>query len=138
MNIYLREGGYSRRRPELQRQISSLSQTPVHMYDISPCSPWAILLENGFRFGLVAMVTKLGLWLVKHGNKCNSKTKYHRTFKIGRMVHHINAHKTMKPDFLCGCHGNQEPTNQGIFNSNSNLKIDIKNPASWFCSPLLA
>ena len=131
-------GGYSGRRPELQRQISRLSQMPAHMDDISPCSPWSILSENGFRFDLVAMVTKLGLWLVKHGNECNSKTKYHRTFKIGRVVHQINAHKTMKPDFLRGCHGNQEPTNQDIFNRNSNLKIDIKNPASWFCSPLLA
>ena len=47
---------------------------PAHMDDIPPRSPWPVLFENGCRFSLVAMVTRLGLWLVKHGNKRNSKT----------------------------------------------------------------
>ena len=137
VTVWLRRG-YSGSEPELRHRIWPLSQMPAYMNDKSPWSPWSILLENGFHFGLVAMVTTLGLWLVKHGNKRNSKTNYCRTFKISMVVHLMNAHKIMKPDFLFGCHGNQEPTNQDIFKRNSNLKIDIKNPASWFCSSYLA
>ena len=85
------------------------------------------------------MVTRLGLLLVKPCAKRNSINQLLQYFsKFGRVVHKNNTHKTMKPDFFCGCHGNREPTNQDIFNHNSNLKIDIKNPASWLCSPMLA
>ena len=56
---------------------------PAHMNDTPPQSPWLVLFENGCRFSLVAMVTGLGLWLVKHGNKRNSKTNFRSTFKIG-------------------------------------------------------
>ena len=70
------------------------------------------------------MVTGLGLWLVKHGTKRNSKTNFRSTFKIGKVVHKNNAHKTMKPDFWRGCHGNQEAANQGILWRN--LKCEKK------------
>ena len=106
---------------------------PAHMDDIPPRSPWPILIENGCRFSLVAMVTRLGLWLVKHGNKRNSKTNFRSTFKIGRVVHKNNSHKTMKPDFWCGCHGNQEAAKQGVLWRNLKFEKKIKKSSSWFC-----
>ena len=102
---------------------------PAHMDDIQPRSPWPVLFENGCRFSLVAMVTRLGLWLVKHGNKRNSKTNFRSTFKLGRVVHKNNSHKTMKPDFWCGCHGNQEAANQGILWRNLKFEQKIKKKA---------
>ena len=108
------------------------------MDDIPPEAHNPYFFKNGCRFSLVAMVTRLGLLLVKPCAKRNSITNYCSTFKFGRVVHKNNTHKNMKPDFFCGCHGNREPTNQDIYNHNSNLKIDIRNPASWFCSPKLA
>ena len=39
-----------------------------------------------------------------------------------------NANKTMSPDFLYDCHGNQAPANQVFFRCISNLKTKIKNP----------
>ena len=76
------------------------------------------------------MVTRPGLWLVKHGNKRNSKTNFRSTFKIGRVVDKNNSHKTMKPDFWRGCHGNQEAANQGILWRN--LKFEKKNQKKLF------
>ena len=106
---------------------------PAHMDHIPPQSPWPVLFENGCCFSLVAMVTRLGLWLVKHGNKRNSKTNFHSTFKLGRVVHKNNSHKTMKPDFWRGCHGNQEAANQGILWHNLKFEKKIKKSSSWFC-----
>ena len=80
-----------------------------------------------------SMVTRLGLWLVKHGNKRNSKTNFHSTFKLGRVVHKNNSHKTMKPDFWRGCHGNQEAANQGILWHNLKFEKKIKKSSSRFC-----
>ena len=83
-----------------------------------------------FGFAIVAMVTKQSLGLVENGNKCNSNTLYRIVTIFGVQVHMDNTHETMKPDFLIGCHGNREPTNQDILQPNSNLKIDIKIQAS--------
>ena len=37
-----------------------------------------------------------------------------------------NTHKTMKPDFFCGCHGNQEPTDQEFSHHNLKMQHDLK------------
>ena len=127
------KGGFNGQQPNFQHQIWALSWMPAHMDDIPPQSPWPVLFENGCRFSLVAMVTRLGLWLVKHGNKRNSKTNFRSTFKLGTVVHKNNSHKTMKPDFWCGCHGNQEAANQGILWRNFKFEQKIKKSSSWFC-----
>jgi len=44
----------------------------------------------------------------------------------------------MSPDFLIGCHGNQDAANQDILNHNSKSKTDIEKNSSWFCRYYLA
>ena len=56
---------------------------------------------------LVAMVTMQGLWLAKHENGCNSKTKSRIGFIIGELVDENIPEGLMEPDFLLGCHGNR-------------------------------
>ena len=115
--------GFNGQQPNFHIKFEHFSKCQ-HLDDIPSRSPWPILFENDCRFSLVAMVTRLGLWLVKHGNKRNSKTNFRSTFKIGRVVHKNNSHKTLKLDFWRSCHGNQEVANLGILWRN--LKFEKK------------
>ena len=53
------------------------------------------------------MVTMQGLWLAKHENGCDSKTKSRIGFIIGGLVDENIPEGLMEPDFLFGCHGNR-------------------------------
>ena len=53
------------------------------------------------------MVTMQNLWLAKHENGCNSKTKSRIGFIIGGLVDENIPEGLMEPDFLFGCHGNR-------------------------------
>ena len=124
------KGGSMVNSPIFNIKFEHFPKCQPHMDDIPPRSQWSVLFENGCRFSLVTMVTRLGLWLVKHSNKRNSKTNFRSTFKLGRVVHKNNSHKTMKPDFWRGCHGNQEAANQGILWRN--IKFEKKNQKKLF------
>ena len=99
-------------------------------------SPYAKDSDSIHCLVLVAMVTMQGLWLAKHENRCNSKTKSHNEFKVGGMVDENIPQGLMEPDFLFGCHGNQESANQAIFHCNSNLKMFFKKRAPLIPPPM--
>ena len=81
---------------------------------------------------VIAMVTIQGLILAKHWNKRNSKQNVacNHIWVDDVWVHCAQNH------FLNICHGNRQLTNLETLQHNSNLKIYIKNRASWFCSPI--
>ena len=105
-HILLRRG-YKISARNFQRRNLALSQTSVKACYIPVCRVWPLVSENVFRFTLVAMVTKQRLWLAKQQNKRNSKTIHSMVTIFGVWVYMDNTHKTMKPDFLIGCHGNR-------------------------------
>ena len=53
------------------------------------------------------MVTMQGLWLAKHENGCNWKTKSQIGFIIGGLVEENIPEGLMEPNFLFGYHGNR-------------------------------
>ena len=99
-------------------------QWPTAQFSTSNLSTFLNASPHGWYTTTKPMTRTFWKWLSFqsgcHGNRArpligrNSKTNFRSTFKIGRVVHKNNAHKTMKPDFWCGCHGNQEAANQGI------------------------
>ena len=99
--------GYKISAWNFQRWNLALSQMSVKACCIPVRRVWPLVFENVFRFTLVAMVTKQRLWLAKQQNKRNSKTIHRMVTIFGVWVYMDNTHKTMKPDFSIGCHGNR-------------------------------
>ena len=85
--------------PDLCKSFSPTCQNSVMKCYIPYESPYAKDSKSIHCLVLVAMVTMQGLWLAKHENGCNSKTKSRIGFIIGGLVDENIPEGLMEPDF---------------------------------------